>query len=117
MNKFAKFYKKMVIAVTTFFTCVSGVFLLAGAGSPGVRLMVTAIFFISFLNLSVYARELYQNVKQSRPGGVKPEPPKDAAKPGGQGKPGGGGPGGGSRDGGGQDGGGPRRNDQEGDRK
>lgn len=73
------------MAVTTFFTCVSGVFLLAGAGAPGVRVMVVLIFFISFLNLSVYARELGQSIKASRPGGVKPEP---AQPGGGQAKPG-----------------------------
>lgn len=84
------------MAVTTFFTCVSGVFLLAGAGAPGVRIMVAVIFFISLLNLSVYARELYETIRSSHPGGVRPEPPQPAVpnKPGGGGPPGGGGQGG-----------------------
>ena len=110
----------MVLAVTTFFTCVSGVFLLAGAGAPGVRVMVALIFFISALNLSVYARELCQAVRASRPGGVKPEPGPPG---GGKDKPaeGGGAPAGG-REGGGRDqgppdGGGPKRDDQGGKRK
>lgn len=50
-------YKKTVVIVTIFFAGVSGVFLLSGAGHPGLRLMVALIFFISCLNLSVYPRE------------------------------------------------------------
>ncbi|MDR1045657.1 MAG: hypothetical protein LBP33_11155 [Candidatus Adiutrix sp.] len=54
-------YRKLVWLITAFFAGVSGVFLLSGAGSPGLRLLVAAVFFISLLNLSLYARELYRD--------------------------------------------------------
>lgn len=51
------FHKKIVALVTLFFAGTSGVFLLTGAGAPGLRLLICLIFFVSALNLSVYWRE------------------------------------------------------------
>ena len=51
------YHKKITALVTLFFAGISGVFLLTGAGAPGLRLMICLIFFISVLNLSVYWRE------------------------------------------------------------
>lgn len=55
-----RFYKKIVTTTTIFFAGVSGVFLLSGAGAPGLRVLVGLIFFISALNLSIYLREFAQ---------------------------------------------------------
>lgn len=51
------FYNKIVIIITLFFTGVSGLFLVSGAGVPILRLMVFFVFFIGALNLSLYWRE------------------------------------------------------------
>lgn len=55
-----RFYTKAVTTITTFFAGVSGVFLLSGAGAPGLRILVGLIFFISVLNLSIYLRKFAQ---------------------------------------------------------
>lgn len=55
-----RFYKKIVVTITIFFAGVSGVFLLSGAGIPGLRILVGLIFFISTLNLTIYLREFGQ---------------------------------------------------------
>ncbi|MDR0882037.1 MAG: hypothetical protein LBP55_05795 [Candidatus Adiutrix sp.] len=53
-----QFYRKAVELITLFFAGVSGVFLLTGTGTPGLRLMARLIFFISALNLSLHIREI-----------------------------------------------------------
>lgn len=50
-------YKKVVAIITTFCGGVAGVFLVTGAGAQGLRLMVTLIFILCLLNVSVYLRE------------------------------------------------------------
>jgi len=57
-------YKKIVLAITSFFCGASGAFLLSGAGSPGLNLMFGLIFLVSFLNLSLHANEYYKDFKK-----------------------------------------------------
>ena len=52
------FYRKAVELITLFFAGVTGVFLLTGTGTPGLRLMALLIFFISALNLSLHTRDI-----------------------------------------------------------
>ena len=59
-----RLYKKIVLALTSFFCGSSGAFLLSGAGSPGLNVMFGLIFLVSFLNLSLYAGEYYQSFKK-----------------------------------------------------
>ncbi len=94
-----RLYRKIVTLVTIFFAGVSGVFLVAGAGAPGLRLLVGLIFFISLLNLSLYTREFGRWLKRViqtagghlAAGDQPPPPPPGGAKSGGgkPGKPGG----------------------------
>ncbi|MDL2259652.1 hypothetical protein LJB99_02085 [Deltaproteobacteria bacterium OttesenSCG-928-K17] len=64
-----KFYRKIVIVITCFFAFISGVILISGGGEPALRLLVGAVFIVSFLNLTVYVREFGQwlnsNVKSA----------------------------------------------------
>lgn len=85
-----RFYKKIVVTITIFFAGVSGVFLLSGAGIPGLRILVGLIFFISTLNLTIYLREFGQwsrKVLQTA-GGQLSAAGKRGKKPDSEGKPG-----------------------------
>jgi|GEM_PF-3831262 len=86
-----RFYKKVVTTITIFFAGVSGVFLLSGAGAPGLRVLVGLIFFISFLNLSTYLREFAQWSQRvvRTAGGQLASAGKTDKKPGTEGKAGG----------------------------
>ena len=57
-------YKKIVLAITSFFCGASGAFLLSGAGSPGLNIMMGLIFLVSLLNLSLYTKEYYLSFKK-----------------------------------------------------
>jgi len=57
-------YKKIVLAVTSLFCGASGTFLLAGIGSPGLKVMSGLIFLVSFLNLSLYVNDYYKDFKK-----------------------------------------------------
>jgi hypothetical protein len=85
-------YKKLVLTITSFFCGASGVFLLSGAGSPGLNLMFGLIFWMSLLNLSLHAGEYYKSFKK-KAASFFPPPPKPEGGSGGQGH--GGGSGGG----------------------
>lgn len=98
-----RFYKKIVVTITIFFAGVSGVFLLSGAGIPGLRILVGLVFFISTLNLTIYLREFGQwsrKVIQTAGGqlsttgksGKKPDSEDKPGGPAGKAKPGEGGP-------------------------
>ena len=67
-----KLIKKIVTAITLFYTAVSGIFLLSGAGSNRLQIMVALIFFISVINLIPNARDYYLEKKKTvRLGGVE----------------------------------------------
>ena len=109
-------YRKVVQIITAFFSGISGVFLLSGAGGPGLRLLVGLICFISLLNLSLYAREVYQSCQRAFKlmGGqsAEPEAKGDGKKEGGGQAKGGKPDGGGKSEGGKSEGGGrPPRDD------
>ena len=101
-----KLYKKIVLAITSFFCGASGAFLLSGAGSSALNLMFGLIFLVSLLNLSLYANEYYQSFKKQVASLCPPpvKPPEGGGHGGGGGQGGGGGHGGGG--GGGHGGGG-----------
>jgi hypothetical protein len=92
----------MVIVVTAFIGGVAGVFLLSGAGVPGLRVLVSFLFFVCLLNLSLYLKEFGQwchksiQAAGSALAGQKPA----EAKPAGGGGSGGQGGGGGGQGGG-----------------
>ena len=67
-------YKKIVLAITSFLGGASGAFLLSGAGSPGLNIMMGLIFLVSFLNMSLYINEYYKNFK-TRMASFRPPPP------------------------------------------
>jgi len=89
-----KAYWKVVMLITAFFCGSSAVFLLSGAGYPGLRVLVFVIFLVCLLNLSLYAREIVQGLKtaarlvggqSAEPGGQGP-PAKGGDKGGGKGE-------------------------------
>jgi uncharacterized membrane protein YfcA len=92
-------YKKIVLALTSFFCGISGAFVLSGAGSPGLNVMFGLIFVLCLLNLSLHANEYYKSFK-TRLASFHPPPPPPAKPEGGGGS--GGGGGGGSGGGGGK---------------
>lgn len=47
-----KLYRKIVTIITAFCGGVTGVFLLSGAGAPGLRVLVLLFFLICLLNAS-----------------------------------------------------------------
>ncbi|MDR2826805.1 MAG: hypothetical protein LBV77_01970 [Candidatus Adiutrix intracellularis] len=59
-----KFYKQMVLALTAFLGWTSGIFILSGAGSSRLNLLVGLIFFVSLINISLYIGEYYKNLKK-----------------------------------------------------
>jgi hypothetical protein len=95
-------YKKIVLAITSFFGGASGAFLLSGAGSPGLNLMFSLIFLVSLLNLSLYIGEYYKSFKKQAASFLPPPPKPEGGSGGGHGSGGGGhGQGGGHGHGGG----------------
>ncbi len=71
--------------ITAFFCGSSAVFLLSGAGYPGLRILIFLIFFVSGLNLSLYAKEIYHGLRKAVTlfGGQSEEPaPKGDKGPG-----------------------------------
>jgi hypothetical protein len=84
------FYKKIVLAITSFLGGVSGAFLLSGAGSPGLNLMFSLIFLVSLLNLSLYIGEYYQSFKKQMASFLPPPPKPEGGSGGGHGSGGGG---------------------------
>jgi hypothetical protein len=88
-------YKKIVLAITSFFCGASGAFLLSGAGSPGLNLMLSLIFLVSLLNLSLYVGEYYKSFKKQVASFLPPPPKPEGGSGGGHGQGGGHGHGGG----------------------
>ncbi|UQZ91064.1 hypothetical protein C4J81_18305 [Deltaproteobacteria bacterium Smac51] len=99
-TKMFKIIKKIVASVTAFCGGAAAVFLISGTGEPLLRIMVFTIFFVSAINLGIYAKEAWAERKKKPAGG-------GPGKPGG-GQGGGPGGGGGGQGGGGQGGGGPQ---------
>ena len=78
-------YKKIVLTITSFFCGASGVFLLSGAGSPGLNLMCGLIFLVTLLNLSLHAGDYCNSLKKKAASFLPPPPKPEGGSGGGKG--------------------------------
>lgn len=109
-SKLFKFIKKLVALSTAFCGGAALVFVISGAGEPLIRLLVFIIFFVSAINLGIYAKEMWEEKKKKPSPGGQGKPGGGGGQGGGDrgGNPNGGDRQGGDRQGGGRPGGGPR---------